>query len=178
MKRLFFALWPEQSTVEQCQSLIAKLDSNGNPVPPDNLHMTLVFLGNIDTTQQSLLTQSANHVRFDPIHVKFDQLEFWQKPGALCLIPSETNPAVLDLNRQLAGIANAYRVPIDKRPFRPHVTLAKKAKSPVTLDFEPISLHADTFCLAESVSTPKGVRYIVIARWPSTHHSGDRKCRT
>ena len=176
MKRLFFALWPKQSTLPQCIDLLAKLHSCRRPTPLENLHVTLVFLGNVDAERQRALTIAAKKIRFSSMNLKFDRLEFWRKPGVLCLTNSEPSAVILELNQQLASIAQSYQIPIDEHPFKPHVTLAKKAIGPVAIDFEPIFWPADTFCLAESVSTPNGVRYKVLETWPCPTQTGDQPC--
>ena len=57
-------------------------------------------------------------------------------------------------------------IEIEKRPYRPHVTVARKAKLPLSTDIEAIDWSATEFVLVESISTAQGVRYNVLKRWP------------
>lgn len=52
-------------------------------------------------------------------------------------------------------------LPIEKRPFRPHVTLQRKVNVPSVPLFQPnITCEFNTFSLYESVSGSSGVKYI------------------
>lgn len=169
MKRLFFALWPEQSTRQQCTNIIAKLGETGRPQTATNLHVTLLFLGSVDAKQQAALSLEAAKLDVRPMTLTFDQLSFWKKPAVLCLTTSQSNQNTLQLNRRLAAIARQHLLSIDERPFNPHVTLIKKARAPVAIAFEPIVWQSSDFCLAESCSVSGGVEYRILARWPSAN---------
>jgi RNA 2',3'-cyclic 3'-phosphodiesterase len=43
--RYFFALWPDRQVREALSTLSRSLSAGGRPHHPDDLHMTLVFLG-------------------------------------------------------------------------------------------------------------------------------------
>ena len=56
---------------------------------------------------------------------------------------------------------------MDERPYRPHVTLARKVRAAYEeVEFEPISWDVREFGLVESTSTVEGVKYQVKLRWP------------
>lgn len=173
MKRLFFGLWPNQVVRQQCSDIIAELEGAGRPVAATNLHVTLLFLGNISVEQQQKLSNAAAQLQTLAIDLKFDQLVFWKKPSILCLTTDAADQNILNLNRQLAAIARSHHIPIDEKPFRPHITLIKKAKLPIDLEFEPVQWRANGFCLAESVSIRSGVEYRILKHWPLTPKTGD-----
>lgn len=61
-RRLFFALWPEQTVCKQLmewQSLIAL----GQTVAPERLHITLAFLGDVDNSQYAQLVWRASAIQ-------------------------------------------------------------------------------------------------------------------
>ncbi len=132
-----------------------------------NLHTTLLFLGQLDTEQQFDVTQDAGKLIIEPMSLTFDQLSYWKKPAVLCLTSSQVDQNSLRLNQQLSAIARKHRIPIDDRPFTPHVTLCKKAHAPVQLKFKPVQWQSKDFCLVESLSTAHGVKYQVLKRWSS-----------
>jgi len=166
MKRLFFALWPDDAIRRQCCLIIEKIGvATVRPVEPNNLHATLLFLGNIDAEQEIAITAAAATVSVSSMALRFDRLSYWRKPGILCLTSQHVDPEAASLARQLAEIATQYGVTIDERPFRPHVTLARKAKAPVVAEFEPIVWISEAFCLVESCSAAEGVAYRVVKRW-------------
>ncbi|MGR9114470.1 MAG: RNA 2',3'-cyclic phosphodiesterase [Gammaproteobacteria bacterium] len=166
MKRLFFALWPDDAVRKQCTDLIRAIESkDGRPIRADNLHVTLTFLGNVDTETEHALTEAAAGITVSEMAITFDRVEFWRKPGILCLSSLNPDPAVTALAMHLTSLAAEFGVPVDERPFAPHVTLIRKAKRPSQIEFEPIIWPAESFCLVESCTLPEGVEYRVIKRW-------------
>ena len=167
MKRLFFALWPEQTARQQCEAIIAKLNSTGKPVTAANLHVTLLFLGHLPSEQQAAITRDAARIPASLTSLTFDRLSFWKKPAVQCLTTDSVDQNIALLNENLAAIAKRHGIVIDDRPFTPHVTLMKKARSAIDIAFNPIIWHSDGFCLVESCPGTDGVNYRILKHWPS-----------
>lgn len=167
MKRLFFALWPDAALRQLCVTEMPKLKAYGKPVLPANIHVTLLFLGATDTDRQRALSEFASTITIEPMTLAFDKLSYWKKPAVYCLTSTSGNAAVSELAGQLSRAAASLGMEVDNRPFKPHVTLLRKARfSPVHDRIpQPIVWTADNFCLVESCSTPSGVEYRVIRRW-------------
>lgn len=168
MKRLFFALWPEQNIKQQCATLTGKLNLTGKPVSEANLHVTLLFLGSIYPEQQAELAREAGKLPAPLMTLTFDRLSFWKKPAVLCLTASQFDQSVSILNENLTRIAKQQGIAVEDRPFKPHVTLVKKVNSAIDLDFAPILWRSNGFCLVESCSGANGVAYRIIERWPAS----------
>lgn len=170
MKRLFFAFWPDDATRRQCRDVANRLSGEGlRPVASTNLHVTLLFLGNIDAGQETGISAAADTLSVPPVmELTFDRLSFWKKPAIYCLTGHRFDSEIAVLLEQLAGIATQYGVTVDERPFKPHITLARKAKAPVEVEFQPIIWRAEALCLVESCSTTDGVEYRVIKRWAAS----------
>ncbi|MCK9606431.1 MAG: RNA 2',3'-cyclic phosphodiesterase [Methylomonas sp.] len=165
MKRLFFALWPDQNTRRQCQQLCRGMHSFGKPVSANNLHVTLVFLGSVDAVRQQAVSNAAGQIAIEAFCLRFDRIEFWKKPAIVCLRAEPADTVLLNWVTALTVAAVQNRIPVDQRPYKPHVTLLRKAKQLPRAEFEPIIWQADSFCLVESSSTPAGVEYRVLQRW-------------
>ncbi len=167
MKRLFFALWPDETTRQKCSDVIDKLSGLGlRPVAAKNLHVTLLFLGNIDADQEAAVTAAADTLSVpSAMSVTFDALSYWKKPAIYCLTGRRFDQSIAELAEQLAAIAFQYGIKVDERPFKAHITLARKARIPIDIEFKPIVWRSDAFCLVESCSNKDGVEYRVIKRW-------------
>jgi 2'-5' RNA ligase len=168
LKRLFFALWPDPETRAKCAAVSAALKACGRPVQPDNLHVTLVFIGGVDDTVEAKLVEAAGTVNFAKISIRFDALDYWHRPRIVCLTGKPEDEAAAALVEALNQIAAALEIPTDDRPYRAHVTLLRKAKKLPPLSFEPIVWRSGAFCLVESCSTPEGVVYRVLKTWQTT----------
>ncbi|MEG1038843.1 MAG: RNA 2',3'-cyclic phosphodiesterase [Pseudomonas sp.] len=166
-KRLFFALdcTPDQRrALAQWRSELRM--EKGRPVPSTNFHLTLMFLGSVDTAQLPAILAAAGAVKVpgQSITVALDRLEVWRSAKALVLAPSETPVAL----RQLVYSLQQALLPLGfaeaPREYRPHLTLARDYQGPppealVAADFV---LRARHFTLYES---RKG-RY-----WPLAQYS-------
>lgn len=167
MKRLFFALWPDRKIREECSKLTTKLKSPGTrPVKPENLHVTLAFLGSVTEEKEQSLRKLAANTACPEVSLSFDRVEFWRRPQVLCLSATEENTHLSKLANELSELAKSVNITMEERPYVPHVTLLRKVKSaPEEINFEPVRWTANTFCLVESCSTHSGVSYQVVELW-------------
>ena len=169
MARLFFALWPDAQVRDEIAALARSLplQPGARLLVPQNLHLTLAFMGEVDGQTQEDLKQQASAIQASAMSFSLDNLEKWQKPRIACLLPSEYPPALETLANNLAGIARAAGISMDERPYRPHVTLARKvSRAMPERSVQAIRWDATEFRLVESVSTDKGVKYESRASWP------------
>src|SRR5579859_6565187 len=96
-RRLFFALWPNEALRAAFAHSVhgAAKACGGRPVPADNLHVTLAFLGSVPQRQLSELQSIAGQVaqtfpvEWVPLHLRFERLEHWKKAQVLCALAGE-----------------------------------------------------------------------------------------
>jgi len=117
--------------------------SGGRPVPAVNLHVTLAFLGSVPDRRRGELAQIARAMGSSadppgaPLELAFDHLEHWRAAQLLCALPSQAPESLSALGRRLqerlaaSGFApdpeSSRSVGVGTiKPFRPHVTLARK----------------------------------------------------
>jgi RNA 2',3'-cyclic 3'-phosphodiesterase len=168
VKRLFFALWPDESVREQCTGLINKLDSSlMKPINSGNVHVTLCFLGSVNSDCEAALMTAAAEIVMTEVGLRFDQLSFWKTPKVLCLTSSRGDAGASRLAGELFAVARSLGIRLDERPYLPHVTIARGVKDKVEIAFDPIVWAAHSFCLVQSCSIDWGVEYRVLKRWPA-----------
>lgn len=173
LKRLFFALWPDQQTTNKIEAFNQTIAVPGiKKVNADNFHVTLLFLGNTNVSSEMKLRKLAGDIRGQSFTVQFDQLEFWRKPKILCLTAPTYDTQLAVLVDSLFAIAKQCNMPTETRVYQPHITLARKACSLNGIKVFPIEWQADSFCLLESLSTTSGVRYQVLQRWELKNTQG------
>lgn len=170
MKRLFFALDISQQDKEIIEKWRRSLSISARPVPIDNFHITLVFLGNttqkIEETLLENTTVSANFCSPQGFQITLESLGLFRKPQVLYLTCSHFPDKLKDLAAQLKCSASQLNIPQEKRPFLPHLTLYRKAKSLPDQQTICHQVTIKTFSLYHSISTPQGVMYRPIKSWP------------
>jgi len=167
VKRLFFALWPDETTRAEIDRLNQLLICQRlKKTRADNLHVTLVFMGNVDDATAQAIRWCIPDITAEPITLVFDQLSAWSNANVLCLTTRHTPRQLSDLVEQLKTVIVQQGVKLDDRPYTPHVTLARKAQANPTIRLESICWPASSFVLVESVSTSRGVDYQVLESWP------------
>ena len=146
--------------------------SQPSPVSAENLHLTLLFLGHQPTSQIPLLSQQASQVvealALPPFAIRLDRLGLFPKARVAWMAPSQPPERLLQLEAQLRQAVMALGIPVEERPYRPHVTLLRKCQAATTAEVSPVELCANALHLYESRSTPDGVRYLQLASWPFT----------
>jgi 2'-5' RNA ligase len=166
-KRLFFALdcAPAlRKAIGQWRSALQL--RSGRPVPVENFHLTLKFLGAVGIAQIADICSAAASVRTpgERLTVELDRLDVWRRAGVLVLSPEQASPALLRLVYDLEQALLPFGLEDAPREFRPHLTLARDYREPVPESATPpeFFLRAERFTLFES---HKG-RYRPLAQWP------------
>ncbi|MBI3149674.1 MAG: RNA 2',3'-cyclic phosphodiesterase [Betaproteobacteria bacterium] len=168
-QRLFFALWSPAAVRERLGVLVqaAARRAEARPTRPETLHLTLVFLGNCRTDQVAALCAGAAACRVEPFMLAFDQLGCWKTKGIVWLAPQLPAPELLALEQRLRQLALGLGLELDRRPYAPHLTLARKARLPFPAQaLEALRWPVEDFRLIESRLTPAGPTYHELARWP------------
>jgi RNA 2',3'-cyclic 3'-phosphodiesterase len=142
-------------------------------VPLSNLHATLCFMGGVAPERLDVLRQAAATVRSAPGEIRFDALDLWQTPRILCATTAGES-------REASALADALRDAVvaagftpDLKPFRAHLTLARKID---VAEAEKLSwprvlspgfvVRFEKFVLMESRRGERGSIYSVIDSWP------------
>lgn len=166
MRRLFFALWPDDNTRQALQQISTALPlSSRQRIAAENWHVTLAFIGNVNEALIPNIIAIAMAIRMPAITLVFDQLDYWRSPKVLCLTCSQPALAATNLVTQLSTPLTALGLTLDTRPYCPHLTLARHIHDKPPAVFKPIIWNANQFALVESISSPAGVIYQPLQFW-------------
>lgn len=166
MARLFFALWPDaaaRAALERLGQAVSRR-TGGRPVAAAKLHLTLVFLGEVDPVRVPALARAAQGVAGVSFDLSLDRLGAFARarvawagcerpPGKLLAMQAELERRVRD-----AGFSP------DGRPYAAHLTLARHARTPLATEgMDPVTWRVGSFALVES--TPGAGTYRTVAEW-------------
>ncbi len=177
--RTFVCIPVPLSVKEAVGSFIKELKSCGGDikwVSPDNLHLTLKFLGDVE---ESIISEIASctaeaAASFSPFTVEIGGAGAFpgmKRPRVLWIGITRSSDKLKNLaaaiDQSLAGIGFEK----DKRPFSGHVTIGRVrslkriehvAELMIKSGFEPQLFNADAVHVMRSVLTPRGPIYSVL----------------
>lgn len=168
--RLFFALWPETRLAAQIYEQTAKplKACSGRRIPAHKLHITLAFVGSVDTEGMNCAQQAAARLSMDSFDFTLDQLGYWSSSHIVWLAPSGIPQPLIGLRASLVQVLAencGYRP--EARSFLPHISLMRNARRGVAeIGIAPINWQVNKFSLILSHTLSEGVEYEVLRDWP------------
>lgn len=164
--RVFFALWPDAATAAAIDKTADSLGCGGRRIARGRLHLTLEFVGTVQPTSIKALCRQAGAIEAPRFTLTLDEVGYFNKPQLLWLGPSSAPQAVTDLAAALGRMAS-HDSGTQPPPFRPHVSLAYRAKRPAAgARIQPIEWPVREFSLVESGRNGAPGGYSVLQRWP------------
>lgn len=143
------------------------LTVDGRFMPRENHHLTLAFLGDICEAEASAAVaaiEKACAQADGPIPLRCVGLGSFGKPSDATLwLGVDADPSLLDLAQSVRSGLDAAGIAYDAKPFKPHITLARRARLPhgivlPALPF-PNTDRADTVTLFKSTLSSEGACY-------------------
>jgi 2'-5' RNA ligase len=185
--RLFVAIplpEPLRAAIGRLQGRFRREGVRAGLVPPENLHLSLQFLGDVPSALLPPLHQqlAAVATRFNPFELTVGQLGRFGPPDSPRVIwLGTTEPEVLgQLALAVRQAAQQVALTLDERPFKAHITLARvrhaHQHAPMRHALEHVripqlgSFPVDAFHLIRTQLTPNGTRHLSQARFPLTSH--------
>ena len=123
--RLFISLNFDANTMESLcnlQSLLRDNGVEGNFTKPQNLHMTLAFIGEYGKPDDVLDVMEEVPFRYIPIC--FSDVYVHRE---MVLVSIAHNPGLESYVRRLRRALAEKGIPFDRKNFNPHITLVRKA---------------------------------------------------
>lgn len=166
--RLFFALDPSPALRRRLVAHAAcwAWDARARPSAAHRLHLTLLFMPRIDPARLDELLRVGAEAAASTrgCGLVLDHAEVWSNGGIAHLAPSRIPPQLQALHDMLLAGALAAGLQADSRPWRPHLTLARRARAEqAPRAFEPLTWRIGDFSLQRSLLGSG--RYEVLARW-------------
>lgn len=164
--RLFIALWPP----DEVRSAIAQWQSawtwpeRASVVPSESLHVTLHFLGDVAPRSVLDLKYVLKSIPAPAFELQFGKADMWQH-GIAVLRPGNSPTLLRGLHARIGLALAEIELPVEDRPYRPHVTLARRASgaTPPGQDADVRWESRSGFALVQTLGGGKG--YEVLERF-------------
>lgn len=172
--RIFFAIWPNDTTQKQLAGLAKQLRleslCGGRKTKAENIHLTLVFLGEVDTGKVEALHRIADGIQapgacaFDFV---VDEIHYWKHNNIVYASTGNVPRELIDLVTALQNALSAAGFSLERRAYSPHITLMRDASCKTLPELtEPIAWRVRDWVLVKSEQARDGSVYIPIGRWP------------
>lgn len=96
------------------------------PVSPENLHLTLLFSGDINRKQLQCLHDAVRKMAEPAIDLEFNCTGFFNKADILWLGMQNPPIQLIALVTALKSVCRQCDIGIEKREYVPHITLARR----------------------------------------------------
>lgn len=168
--RLFIALQPDESASKKLLETIDQWKEaglTGNYTRPENLHLTLAFLGEQPEEKRASIQQALASVPFEPMQLSVDGIGHF---GSLYFANIISSPALEQYVQSVRQALKEAGIQFDAKKFKAHITLCRKLNNPdqYPLELRPFDFTIDSCCLYQSVLSPKGPTYTVLEKVTGT----------
>ena len=167
--RVFFAAWPPPEAQQALGDLARRLKSEcgGRALPSRNIHLTLVFLGEVARARLSRLEALAATVTAPRFELRVDHVGYWRHNQ---VVWAGVGRGAAELGALAAGLEQALAgdgFHFDRRLYVPHMTLLRKARrAPAAVSVGPVAWPVCEHTLVESVPFERARLYRVLRTWP------------
>lgn len=122
--RCFVAAWPDDDTRQRIVRARATLPAPEGawPMQDRNLHLTVIFIGELGSNAATDLAHALATVGFAPFNWTIDRVGCFDR-ARVAWLAGPLTPQLEALNAALRGLLDLSTVAYDRRPFVPHVTL-------------------------------------------------------
>lgn len=165
--RLFIAVNFDEQINENMMNVQERLKRFGKCsfTRPENLHLTLVFLGETAETRVKAVKRVMDEITVPSLHLTFDRVgRFSRYDGDIWWIGLAYNSALITLHKELIDRLQSAGFNLGKRRYSPHITLARRSILSVMPDKErllgcPFTTTADAVSLMLSEQTKGKLTY-------------------
>lgn len=129
--RLFVALGLPEAVSTQLTGLIGGIPG-ARWVPPENLHLTLRFIGEVEPWRAEEVDEALAGIRARPFDLVLNGLGLFEKAGRInaLWVGVERSEALLRLQAKVETALQRVGLDPERRRFAPHVTLARTERAP------------------------------------------------
>jgi len=163
-QRLFIGLWPTLEVLEKLKQIQRdmSLSEARRCVALEKVHLTLLFLGDVEFRHIEKVSRAFQQIEFAEFNLRLDCTGSWPKSrvgwvGCSC--------QCAELNRLVTLVrSNMKNYRRDKKPFVPHLTLARNVTKKFYSVIDPIDWPVNEARLVRSTLSRKGAFYQTLAK--------------
>lgn len=170
--RLFTCIELTESIQKELDSWIPDRSLLRKP-KPEQLHLTLLFLGECTPYQKDDIIRELENITVEPFELKIEDMGAFpdQKNPRVIWAGVEMGPKLTDLQQNVLDSLSGYIPDNQKKRFKPHITLARvkgdmnsRTKAKIFQPHGPLKLKVDHLTLKKSTLKSSGSEHHVVWR--------------
>ncbi len=176
--RLFIAIDLPESVTERLSIMSCGLPG-ASWAQPDQMHLTLRFIGEVDGTMFKDIQESLADIRFKPFSIQLQDVGFFpprKKPRVVWVgLGEESKEQLIRLRNRIESAMVRLGLEPEGRKYAPHITLARLHNTPANRVGRFLEQHSmfimppfevNGFRLYSSVLNARGARHYVEQTYP------------
>jgi len=177
--RVFVAIPLPAATAEAVETVQSDLDV-GRPVPPESLHVTLAFFGELGLSLVEAVHERLSEIEHPAFEMRIAGTDVMDhRQPRLVHAGIERSAALGGLQLKVRRAAQDAGIELSRRRFRPHITLARFSRRMSRHELDRLGQFLEThgalslmpvgvtrFALFRSRLHPKGADYDILADYP------------
>jgi 2'-5' RNA ligase len=146
-------------------------------VEPENIHLTLKFLGDVEPSRVEEVFNVIQGISFDPFDMEVEGVGVFPHPGHIRIIwagITEGSEPLYDIFKEIEGKLGDIGFKKERRKLHPHLTICRvrsgRNKEHMLEEINLLqkedfgTIHVDKVVLKKSELTPKGPIYTTLAK--------------
>lgn len=155
--RLFIAINLSDEIKESLMSIQDTMRTygiRGNEIVPENMHLTLAFIGDYD--DPDYVKNVVESIEIRPFEIKLRGIGAFRD---LWWVGIENSAPLEAVTRRLRRVLADAEIPFDRKKFNPHITIIRKAKGHLSdVTEEEISSHFGASMIVDHISLMRSDR--------------------
>jgi 2'-5' RNA ligase len=170
--RLFIAITLSETIKQALQDLQTPFRlrrQRGNFTTFNNLHLTLVFIGECSIQETEFIESILEEVKGHPFELTLGELGlFIKKDGEIRWVGIRHNPLLTKLQASITQALRENEISFEDRKYVPHLTLVRNYRASTQESFllsqsKPLSFKVNSFSLMKSERNHDELQYTEIA---------------
>lgn len=125
---------------------LSKSGFKGNYTRKENIHLTLLFLGELNERQIDLVKSKMSEIDFSSFEIKINKLK---KMKDMLILEVEKSQELLALQKEIESKIKELNIKVESREYYPHITLIREVNGIIEKDLK-ITSDVDNFYLFSS----------------------------
>ena len=178
MIRLFVAIDIPETIRKEVEGMGRSIP-NARPVPADQLHLTLKFIGEVEGSRLLDIDDALKETSSPKFSLCLQGVGTFPPRGAPRILWAGIQQAekVVALRNSIERTLAAINIPRERKKYTPHLTLARLKNSPIqplqqclagNAFFQTPAFPVESFHLFSSKLTKKGAQHTIVSSYPLT----------